>query len=203
MTRSSIRSKLASFVDSRRRPSARAASAAMAPESLELRTLFAVAFQPIAYYTVSKKPESLAVGDFNNDGRPDMVTASQVKDRISLLINQVDGSFVNTDNLDVDNPRTVATGDFNSDGNIDMVFTASQGSSNDEGGVNIRFGNGDGTFQNRVRYKLDNAGRAITVADLNGDTKPDLIISANEKLAVLLNVNGTFPDRVKYKGLNS
>ncbi len=203
MTRSSNQPEIASPVVSPRL-SPRASHVPAAAESLESRTLFAVAFQPIAYYTVSRKPESLAVGDFNNDTRPDMVSSSLLKDRISLLINQVDGSFVNTDNLDIDNPRAVATGDFNGDGNIDLVYTASRDSGNKDGGVNIRLGNGDGTFQSRLRYKLDNAGRAITVADLNGDGKPDLVVSANEKLAVFLNNgDGTLADRVKYKGLES
>jgi hypothetical protein len=200
MTCSSIWSKLASVF-----PSTGAARAdASAAEPLESRTLFAVAFQPIAYYTVSKRPEWVAVADLNNDGRPDMVTTSLVKDRISLLINQPDGSFVNTENLQFANPRSVAAADLDGDGNQDLIFSTTRQGEDRAGGVSVLRGNGDGTFQPRERYQLDNASRAIVAADVNGDARPDVVIASNEKIAVLLNNgDGTLARNVKYKGFES
>ena len=200
MTFSSIRSEIAAFLscDEPQR-------VAEAPvQSLEPRTLFAVAFQPIAYYTVSKRPEWEAVADLNNDGRPDMVTTSQLKDRISLLINQPDGSFVNTDNVRFDNARPVSAADFDGDGNQDLVLSTRRRGKDTSGGISVIRGNGDGTFQARERYDLDNASRAIVAQDVNGDGKPDVVVASNEKIAVLLNNgDGTLARNVKYKGFES
>src|SRR5829696_7671922 len=67
--------------------------------------------------------------------------------------------------------------------------------------MQIRNGNGDGTFQAPVQYLVPPdtssvGGIAIVAADLNGDTKPDIALNiggAFPSLAVLLNSTGPAP----------
>jgi hypothetical protein len=81
--------------------------------------------------------------------------------------------------------RLVAHADLNGDGKEDLVF-AGQSAHERERGVEILEGNGDGTFREGVTIDLQNPTRAIAVADVNGDGKPDLIL-LHPGVAVLLN----------------
>jgi len=81
--------------------------------------------------------------------------------------------------------RLVAHADLNSDGKEDLIF-AGQSAHERERGVEILEGNGDGTFREGVTIDLQNPTRAIAVADVNGDGKPDLIL-LHPGVTVLLN----------------
>ena len=83
--------------------------------------------------------------------------------------------------------REIVTGDFNGDGKQDIALGGS--------GVQLLFGNGDGTFQPAVT--IPQAGSVfvydLVTADFNGDGKPDLWIRTAGGYEVLLNNgNGTF-----------
>jgi hypothetical protein len=43
--------------------------------------------------------------------------------------------------------------------------------------INVFLGNGDGTFQPAVGYTTGEYPRAVAIADVNGDGKPDLIVA--------------------------
>lgn len=81
--------------------------------------------------------------------------------------------------------RLVAHADLNGDGKEDLIF-AGQSAHERQRGVEILEGNGDGTFREGVTIELQSPTRAIAVADVNGDGKPDLIL-LHPGVAVLLN----------------
>ena len=117
--------------------------------------------------------ETLAVGDFNGDGIPDLAGTSYNKQNFtgtfSLLLGNGDGTFTDaSDNSLPAVPASLMTGDFNGDGKLD-VAVADQAS-----GVYVFLGNGDGTFQNPVISNIDNLTLAGAVGDFNGDGKLDL-----------------------------
>src|SRR5262249_46801732 len=62
-------------------------------------------------------------GDFNGDGRPDLVAVSYENNSISILLGQPDGSF--DDNgasyAVATQPVGAAVGDFDQDGNLDLA----------------------------------------------------------------------------------
>jgi hypothetical protein len=65
---------------------------------------------------------SLAVGDFNGDGMPDLVTANPGSDTVSVLLGNGDGSFAPKIDYALGMyPRSVAVGDFNGDGLPDLA----------------------------------------------------------------------------------
>jgi len=139
----------------------------------------------------------VAVGDFNGDGKPDIVTVSWSNPCkcISVLLGNGDGTFQAAVNTEP--PFTVESigiGDFNGDGNLDLA-TAGDFS------INILLGNGDGTFTYGATYPGEASPDSIAVADLNGDHKLDLAISngASSSLGVLSgNGDGTFQTVVYY-----
>ncbi len=148
-------------------------------------------------YPVGQSPRALAVGDFNGDGKMDIVVAdtNDPGDKLSILLGNSDGTFAAAAPITIGGqPTSVAVGDFNNDGKLDIVAVSGfLGSA----GFSILLGNGDGTFQH---YAFINAGMAptsIAVGDFNGDKNLDVAISDNETTGngvyiLLGNGNGTF-----------
>jgi hypothetical protein len=142
-------------------------------------------------------PSSIAVGDFNGDGKPDLVTANYEYNTASVLLGKGDGTFQAAVNYPVGTTaESVAVGDFNGDGKLDLV-TANNGSDN----VSILLGNGDGTFQAAVNYALGSAPFSVAVGDFNGDGKLDLVTTnyLDNTASVLLGKgDGTFQAALSY-----
>lgn len=95
---------------------------------------------------VGTTPTSVAVGDFNGDGKIDFATANSGtgQNSVSIRLGNGDGSFTAAADVAVGTgPRVIALGDYNNDGNLDLAV-ANITSAN----VSIRLGNGNGTFSN-------------------------------------------------------
>src|SRR5262249_41956217 len=74
-------------------------------------------------------------------------------------------------------PVAIVTGDFNGDGKLDLAVTNADGSAAGNDIVSILLGNGDGTFQAAVNYKVGLNPISIAVADLNLDNKQDIAVA--------------------------
>src|SRR5208337_3373548 len=72
-------------------------------------------------YAAGTGPIGVAVGDFNGDGRLDLVTANQQGGNVSVLLSNGNGGFSRVDYDAGPNPNFVAVGDFNGDGKPDVV----------------------------------------------------------------------------------
>src|SRR5439155_24363672 len=73
-------------------------------------------------------PASVAMGDFNGDGKPDLAVANSGADNILVLLGSGDGTFQPKANFAAGkNPASIAVGDFNADGISDLVV-ANRGS---------------------------------------------------------------------------
>ena len=145
-------------------------------------------FQPANNLVAGKNPSSIAVGDFNGDGRVDIVTVNS-DNTVSALLGNGDGTFqAHVEYGTGSGPDFVAVGDFNSDGRPDLVVTNSGG-----GSVSVLLGNGDGTFQSHVDYPTGGAAYGVVLADVNGDGKLDLAVAAGNGVVVLAGKgDGTF-----------
>lgn len=143
-----------------------------------------------------------AVGDFNNDGNPDVVAISTgptctcgVTGSVWVLLNDGTG-ILTVPALPVGQMRVgygsspvgrVVTSDLDNDRNIDILVLSQINQFQDFPAVTILYGNGNGTFAATVGMKfakdasgrqISNESQGITTADLNRDGLPDLIVGS-------------------------
>src|SRR5437879_12094009 len=73
-------------------------------------------------YAAGTNPSSVAVGDFNRDGVPDVAVANYGSNTVSVLLGNGDGTFQPALTLAADaNPDVVAVSDFTGAGGEDLV----------------------------------------------------------------------------------
>jgi FG-GAP-like repeat/Domain of unknown function DUF11/FG-GAP repeat len=149
-------------------------------------------FQIVGSYNAGDRPENVALGDFNGDGKLDLAIANFFSNNVSVLLGNGDGTFRSAVNYGAGvQPSSVVVGDFNQDGKADLAVA-------NNGNVSILLGNGDGTFQAAVDYGTA-VGGPLAVGDFNGDGKPDLVVAAYGAVSVLLgNGDGTFRTAANY-----
>src|ERR1022692_2284783 len=107
-------------------------------------------------------------------------------------------------------PSSVALADVNGDGKLDVIvanWCATSDTCSDGGTVGVLLGNGDGTFQPVHTYNSGGLYASWVIAnDLNGDSKPDLIVVNRSTgpggmggVGILFgNGNGTFQPAIVY-----
>ncbi|HVI06849.1 MAG TPA: FG-GAP-like repeat-containing protein [Candidatus Binatia bacterium] len=116
--------------------------------------------------------ESIGIGDFNHDGKLDVVTAGNFT--VNVLLGNGDGTFTyGASYPSGESPSSIAVADFNGDHNLDLAIANSEG-----GSVSVLLGKGDGIFQQPVNYPIAFAP-SVAVADVNGDHKLDLVLASN------------------------
>jgi hypothetical protein len=131
-------------------------------------------FTPVADVAVGGAPRSVAVADFDGDGKLDLATANLASDSVSIRLGSGTGEFI-TIGQDVgvgDGPDSVAVGDFNRDGELDLAV-----SNFNSGSVSIRLGDGKGGFSGTTNLPVGKEPGSVAVADFNGDGKLDLAVA--------------------------
>ncbi len=118
----------------------------------------------------------IATGDFNNDGRLDLVTDSWGNDQIEVLFGdsingfKIPGTFFKVGKHPY---QRVRVADINNDGNTDIITTNLEGNN-----ATILLGNGQGNFNQAIGspFLCGDAPFGVAIGDVNEDGKPDLAI---------------------------
>jgi hypothetical protein len=141
--------------------------------------------------TVPAASSALAVGDFNGDGKVDLVVGTVVNpttSEVMVFLGNGDGTFQNPLSFPVGkSPVFIAVGDLNGDGKQDLVVA------NGDGTLSTLLGNGDGTFGLARNFLEGGTPVWVAIADFNGDGRADLAVADLSNVAVFLgNGDGTF-----------
>jgi hypothetical protein len=143
---------------------------------------------------------SVAVGDFNGDGKLDIVETNDCG--VNLLLGNGDGTFQFAGDFALplgQLPQSVVVGDLNGDGKLDLVVTGTTSyfglySTPGANYVNVLLGNGDGTFSDASTVQIPSGSelQPVALGDFNGDGKLDVVTPVTNGVAVLFNNgNGT------------
>jgi hypothetical protein len=152
-------------------------------------------FKAATKIVTGSSPSWVLVGDFNNDGKPDIavanepnpnvlisVTGGPAPNSVSILFGNGDGTFQPAIDTPTAGALALGAGDFNKDGKLDLVVVTGSTTT-----TQILLNNGNGTFT--VSDANVNGFPTVIVGDFNGDGKLDFLTGGWEMLG---NGDGTF-----------
>jgi len=130
-------------------------------------------FQAAGKQPLLEAYEHVTIGDFNRDGRSDVIAADAWIDDIVFLAGDGRGGLQPPASLPWGGgPTDLASADFNEDGILDVVVI------DDYTHARLMLGNGDGTFQNFTEHPTHDISSnfwMMTVADMNRDGHVDVV----------------------------
>ncbi|MGA2739934.1 MAG: Ig-like domain repeat protein [Bryobacteraceae bacterium] len=154
---------------------------------------------------------SIALGDLNGDGIPDLVFANGavfICNGVGVLLGNGDGTFREPICYSPGSTgaAAISIADMNGDGIPDLIAASPCDSSNNcaTGNIGVLLGNGDGTFQPVIGNTNGIAGAGLVtlaVADVNNDGHPDAVAfngSSGTVLVLFGNGDGTLQSPVSY-----
>jgi hypothetical protein len=158
----------------------------------------APSFSPAVSFAANGYPHSVALADLNGDGQPDIVVADN-SSGVDVLMNQTPvgaeaPSFAPQVNLAVTSTQTdsVAVRDVNGDGTPDIVLTGGFPAGVSVFANQTAPGAGSASFADPQVLNASGVPVFATLADLNGDGLPDLVVADDIK-HVLVFMNTATP----------
>lgn len=126
---------------------------------------------------------TIAVGDINGDGVPDLVVPKRDGGRSYIYINDGKSGFTEKHPFGPANAETraIALADLDGDGKLDIVIGDQA-----RGGAFIYFNQGGMRFSDPVPIDKTDTVYSIAIADLNGDGHADIVLGNSQAPGVVL-----------------
>ncbi|MGB6688124.1 MAG: Ig-like domain repeat protein [Terracidiphilus sp.] len=156
-----------------------AQSADSAPTSGAARSTFVVA----PTIALSAAPTSVAVGDLNGDGKPDLVITKKGSGSVTVFLGDGEGGFdAGVEYAAGTAPGNVLLKDLSGHGRLDVVVTDSA-----TGAIDVLRGNGDGTLEKPESYAATANPIGIASGKFTGNGSIDLAVASATGIAILAN----------------
>ena len=137
-----------------------------------------LSFAPKIDYPTGNGPFSVAIGDIDGDGKPDILVANGYSFTISIFRNTGSAGVISFDSrkdIPASNPSDIVIADLDKDGKPDLVVT------NDVANTVSLYKNtgspGSVSFAPRIDYPSGQFPRNASVGDIDGDQWPDIVVA--------------------------
>ena len=139
----------------------------------------------------------MALGDFNKDGKLDVVETNLLSNTVAVIFGNGSGGLAGRFQFGTGfAPAAVAIGDLTGEGNPDIAVANEKSNT-----VTTLLGYGDGTISGRGEFATGSDPVSVVIADLNGDGKADLALANSfaNTVSVLLGTGaGKFGPKTDY-----
>ena len=161
------------------------------------------------YFTGNgSRPISIAVADFNNDGRIDITVANVQTSTVGVLLGHGNGTFQNQKTFSTGAysfPTSLAVGDLDKDGNMDIVVANRE---TGEEHILVLLGDGHGNFSNHGKYITETGSVLcyVAIGHFNNDSQLDMAAAnyGTQEIGIFLGYgDGTFSNQRNYPTTNN
>ena len=146
-----------------------------------------VAFQPFITAPVGTNPVALVTADINSDGFPDLITANQKSNNVTVLTNNQAWNN-NVAYPTATGPTALVAADFNFNGRPDVAVACSNATTDD---VSVLIDNGGIGFMAPVNFAVAANLVGIDARDLNGDGKIDFVAASRSTGQAYVRLNNS------------
>ncbi len=148
-------------------------------------------------FSIANNSNGITIGDLDGDGRLDIVVNNQLSNSVSIFRNiSTPGSFTTSSlasRIDLgvgSNPTSVAIGDVDGDGRPE-IMASNSGANNISvlRNVSVPGTFNSASFSSAVNFTTGSSPRNIVLGDLNGDGKPEMIVTNQSSTTISVFTN--------------
>ena len=140
-----------------------------------------ISFIAAVDFTTGSTPVSVAIGDIDGDGKPDVVVVNQSSNTVSVLRNTTSSPSITfdakVDSTTGNTPVGVAIGDIDGDGKPDLAVVSNGGALGTISVLRNLSSSGIISLTRRVDFTTGKYPQGVAIGDVDGDGKPDLVVA--------------------------